>query len=210
MPCAALKPAGSCRASPTSAAEQAALWKIRAGIFPSVGAVRPERHHGHHRGRGLPHRAPGRRCVSTCTKLFLRHGYDERPSSSATPRTATCTSSSPSRFNDQASVDQYARFIDDVVELVVRALRRRAQGRARHRTQHGAVRRDGVGRRSLAHHEAPQGAGGSRQPAQPRRDHQLGPQGPPCRPQAPCRRWRRRWTSASSAATANPSAPAAS
>ena len=65
-------------------------------------------------------------------------------------------------FRDARAVEQYARFIDDVVRARRRKVRRRAQGRARHGPEHGAVRRDGVGTRGVRRHEAPQGAGRSR------------------------------------------------
>ena len=71
--------------------------------------------------------------------------------------------------------------------LVVNALRRRAQGRARHRAQHGAVRGGRVGRRGARPSWPAQGPGRPRKPAQPRRHPQRRPPRPPGPPQAHAR-----------------------
>ena len=82
-------------------------------------------------------------------------------------------------------------------------VRRLAEGRARHRPQHGALRRARVGRAGVRGDAPHQGAVRSARPAEPRRDPQRRPAGAPEGPEAAARR-RCRWsTSASSAASAS-------
>ena len=50
-------------------------------------------------------------------------------------------------FSKQEDTDRYESFMGKLVELILRQVRRLAEGRARHRPQHGALRRAGVGRR---------------------------------------------------------------
>jgi D-lactate dehydrogenase len=117
-------------------------WKVRKGTFPSVGAMRKTgttviiedvafpiasladatldlqallRHHGYHEAIIFGHALEG--------NLHFVFTQD---------------------FGDQAEIDRYARFMDDVCDLVVK-IRRLAEGRARHRPQHGALCRDGMG-----------------------------------------------------------------
>ena len=99
------------------AAEQAALWKIRAGMFPSVGAVRKS-------GTtviiedvafAIQHLADA--CVDL-QKLFLKHGYDNGIIFGHAKDGNLHFVITPS-LNDQKAVDQYARFLDDLVKLVV-------------------------------------------------------------------------------------------
>ena len=163
------------------------MWKIRSGTFPSVGAVRKRGTTVHHRGRGLPGRAAG----------GCRHGPDAssspgtattRPSSSATPRTATCTSSSPSPSTTRRRSTATRRFIDDVVELVVKKY-------------DGALKAEhGTGRNMAPFVEAEWGPEAKAvmeplkalvdpdAPAQPGRDPQPRPARPPGGPQAHARR----------------------
>ena len=100
------------------AAEQAALWKIRAGLFPSVGAVRKS-------GTtviiedvafAIEHLADA--CVDL-QKLFLKHGYDNGIIFGHAKDGNLHFVITPS-LNDQKAVDQYARFLDDLIKLVVR------------------------------------------------------------------------------------------
>ncbi len=99
------------------AAEQAALWKIRAGMFPSVGAVRKS-------GTtviiedvafAIQHLADA--CVDL-QKLFLKHGYDNGIIFGHAKDGNLHFVITPS-LNDQKAVDQYARFLDDLIKLVV-------------------------------------------------------------------------------------------
>ena len=100
------------------AGEQALLWKIRQGLFPSVGAVRK-------RGTTVIIEDvvfPVERLADATVELIRvvgRHGYDEAiifGHAKDGNLHLTITQS----FNAQAEVDRYARFMDDMVRLVVR------------------------------------------------------------------------------------------
>jgi len=100
------------------AAEQALLWKIRQGLYPSVGAVRK-------RGTTviiedvvfpIPSLADG---TVELIRTASRHGYEEAilfGHAKDGNLHLTITQS----YNTQAEVDRYARFMDDMVHLVVR------------------------------------------------------------------------------------------
>jgi D-lactate dehydrogenase len=100
------------------AAEQALLWKTRQGLYPSVGAVRK-------RGTTviiedvvfpIPHLADG---TVELIRTAARHGYEEAilfGHAKDGNLHLTITQS----YNSQAEVDRYARFMDDMVRLVVR------------------------------------------------------------------------------------------
>ncbi len=77
----------------TDPVEQAKLWKIRKGMFPSVGAVRAAATTALMEDIALPIDRLAEAAMDL-RALFTKHGYTT-PSSSATPKTATCTSSSP-------------------------------------------------------------------------------------------------------------------
>ena len=99
-------------------AEQAALWKIRAGLFPSVGAVRKSGTTVIIEDVAFPVERLADATVGL-TKLFLKHGYDNAiifGHAKDGNLHFTITQS----FNDQAATDQYARFIDELVEFVVK------------------------------------------------------------------------------------------
>ena len=96
---------------------QAAMWKIRAGTFPSVGSVR---------ARGttviiedvsfpLHHLADA---ALDLTRLFKKHNYPEAILFGHA-KDGNLHFVITQSFNDQQAVDQYARFIDDLVPLVV-------------------------------------------------------------------------------------------
>jgi D-lactate dehydrogenase len=127
-----------------SAAAQAALWKIRAGMFPSVGSVRKSGTTVIIEDVAFPieHLAPA---AQDLNGLFRRHGYDNAIIFGHA-KDGNLHFVITQSFNDQRAIDQYSHFIDDVVELGGQPLRRSAQGRAWHRTQHGAIRRNRVGR----------------------------------------------------------------
>jgi D-lactate dehydrogenase len=100
------------------AAEQAALWKIRQGMFPSVGAVRE-------RGTTVITEDvafPVERLADALVDLravFGRHGYDEAIIFGHA-KDGNLHFVLTQSFNDQAEVDRYARLMDDVVDLVAR------------------------------------------------------------------------------------------
>ena len=99
------------------AAQQALLWKIRAGMFPSVGSVRKTGTTVIIEDVAFPieHLAPAAKDLNT---LFDRHGYDNAIIFGHA-KDGNLHFVITQSFNDQKAVDQYSRFIDDVVELVV-------------------------------------------------------------------------------------------
>ncbi len=101
-----------------SAKQQAQLWNIRKGLFPSVGAVRKS-------GTTviiedvafpIPHLADA---AVELTKLFKKHGY-HNAIIFGHAKDGNLHFVLTQSFNDQAAIDQYARLMDDVVELVVK------------------------------------------------------------------------------------------
>jgi len=100
-----------------SAAAQAALWKIRAGMFPSVGSVRKSGTTVIIEDVAFPieHLAPA---AHDLNGLFHRHGYDNAIIFGHA-KDGNLHFVITQSFNDQKAVDQYSHFIDDVVELVV-------------------------------------------------------------------------------------------
>ena len=98
-------------------AEQALLWHIRKGMFPSVGAVR-------RRGTTviiedvafpIPLLASA---VVDLQALFARHRYDDAIIFGHA-KDGNLHFVLTQAFNDQADIDRYACFMDDVVDLVV-------------------------------------------------------------------------------------------
>jgi D-lactate dehydrogenase len=100
-----------------AASEQAALWKIRAGMFPSVGSVRNSGTTVIIEDVAFPieHLAPA---AQDLNGLFRRHGYDNGIIFGHA-KDGNLHFVITQSFNDQRAIDQYSRFIDDVVELVV-------------------------------------------------------------------------------------------
>ncbi len=100
-----------------AAAEQAALWKIRAGLFPSVGSVRKSGTTVIIEDVAFPieHLAPA---AQDLTGLFRRHEYDNAIIFGHA-KDGNLHFVITQSFNDQRAIDQYSRFIDDLVELVV-------------------------------------------------------------------------------------------
>lgn len=103
-----------CTNDPT---EQAALWRIRAGLFPSVGSVRRS-------GASVIIEDvvfPVERladAVLDLEALFVRHAYDNAIVFGHA-KDGNLHFVITQSFNDQKSIDQYARLMDDVVRLVV-------------------------------------------------------------------------------------------
>jgi D-lactate dehydrogenase len=98
--------------------EQALFWKIRSGTFPSVGAVRKRGTTVLIEDVAFPIACLADAAVDL-TKLFEKHGYDEAIIFGHA-KDGNLHFVITQSFNDQAAVDRYARFIDDVVELVVK------------------------------------------------------------------------------------------
>ncbi len=97
---------------------QARFWRVREGLFPTVGGVRRS-------GTTvviedvcfpIPHLADA---AVDLQGLFRAHGYDNAIIFGHA-KDGNLHFVITQSFNDQAAVDQYARFIDDLVSLVVR------------------------------------------------------------------------------------------
>ena len=99
-------------------AEQALFWKIRSGTFPSVGAVRQRGTTVLIEDVAFPIERLADAAVDL-TRLFSRHGYDEAIIFGHA-KDGNLHFVITQSFNGPAEVDRYARFIDDVVELVVK------------------------------------------------------------------------------------------
>lgn len=99
-------------------ADQALLWKIRAGLFPSVGAVRERATTVIIEDVVFPLEALADGTLAL-TGLFKTHGYDNGIIFGHAKDGNLHFVITPS-LNQQAAVDQYARFMDDVVDLVVK------------------------------------------------------------------------------------------
>jgi len=97
---------------------QAKYWRVREGLFPTVGAVRRS-------GTTviiedvcfpIPHLADA---AVDLQRLFRTHAYDNAVIFGHA-KDGNLHFVITQSFNDQAAVDQYARFVDDLVKLVVR------------------------------------------------------------------------------------------
>jgi len=109
-----LEPAGFTH----DAAQQALYWKIRAGTFPSVGSVRARGTTVIIEDVAFPIERLADAAVAL-TRLFKKHDYPEAILFGHA-KDGNLHFVITQSFNDQAAVDHYARFIDDVVDLVVR------------------------------------------------------------------------------------------
>jgi D-lactate dehydrogenase len=98
--------------------EQALVWKVRQGTFPSVGAARKSGTTVIIEDVAFPIERLAHATVDL-TKLFSRHGYDEAIVFGHA-KDGNLHFVITQSFNDQAAIDRYARFIDDVVTLVVK------------------------------------------------------------------------------------------
>ncbi|HUO60135.1 MAG TPA: FAD-binding and (Fe-S)-binding domain-containing protein [Candidatus Acidoferrales bacterium] len=100
-----------------SAVEQAALWKIRSGMFPSVGSVRKSGTTVIIEDVAFPieQLAPA---AKDLTALFGKHGYSEGIIFGHA-KDGNLHFVVTQGFGNQKAIDQYERFIDDVVKLVV-------------------------------------------------------------------------------------------
>jgi len=100
-----------------SPAAQASLWNMRAGMFPSIGAMRK-------RGTAViieDIAVPVERLADAATRLqdlFRKHGYDDAILFGHA-KDGNLHYVITQSFNDARSVQAYARFMDDVVRLVV-------------------------------------------------------------------------------------------
>jgi D-lactate dehydrogenase len=99
------------------AAEQARLWRIRQGMFPSVGAVRKSGTTVIIEDVAFPVERLADAAVDL-NALFGRHGYGDGIIFGHA-RDGNLHFVITQSFRDERAVDQYARFMDDVVRLVV-------------------------------------------------------------------------------------------
>src|SRR5271165_4528802 len=99
------------------AAEQALLWKIRSGMFPSVGSVRKSGTTVIIEDVAFPVESLAD-AAQDLTVLFGRHQYGDAIIFGHA-KDGNLHFVITQSFNNQKVIDQYARFIDDVVELVV-------------------------------------------------------------------------------------------
>ena len=100
------------------AAEQAALWRIRSGMFPSIGAVRKSGTTVIIEDVAFPI-ASLADAVVDLNRLFGKHGYEEGIVFGHA-KDGNLHFVITQSFRDEASVARYERLIDDVVELVVK------------------------------------------------------------------------------------------
>ncbi|GLH68980.1 oxidoreductase [Geothrix rubra] len=99
-------------------AEQALLWKIRSGTFPSVGAVRKRGTTVLIEDVAFPVEHLADAAVDL-TRLFARHRYDEAILFGHA-KDGNLHFVITQSFSDSREVERYAALIDDVVELVVK------------------------------------------------------------------------------------------
>jgi D-lactate dehydrogenase len=98
-------------------AEQARLWLVRQGLFPSVGAIRKSGTTVIIEDVAFPLDRLAD-AADDLTALFGKHGYAEAIVFGHA-KDGNLHFVITQSFNDKASVERYARFIDDLVELVV-------------------------------------------------------------------------------------------
>jgi D-lactate dehydrogenase len=100
-----------------AAAEQALLWKIRAGMFPSVGSVRKTGTTVIIEDVVFPIELLAD-AAHDLNGLFRKHDYDNAIIFGHA-KDGNLHFVITQSFNDQAAIDQYSRFIDDMVDVVV-------------------------------------------------------------------------------------------
>src|SRR5271157_3259235 len=116
------------------AAEQALLWKIRAGMFPSVGSVRQSGTTVIIEDVAFPVEVLAD-ATYDLNRLFVKHEYSNAIVFGHA-KDGNLHFVITQSFNDQTAIDQYARFMDDVVRLVVERYDGALKGE--HGTQYGA------------------------------------------------------------------------
>ncbi|HZX64116.1 MAG TPA: FAD-linked oxidase C-terminal domain-containing protein, partial [Myxococcales bacterium] len=99
------------------AGEQAKLWRVRSGLFPSVGAVRKSGTTVIIEDVAFPLERLADASLDL-TALFAKHGYGEAIVFGHA-KDGNLHFVITQAFGTQAEIDRYARFIDDLVQLVV-------------------------------------------------------------------------------------------
>jgi D-lactate dehydrogenase len=100
-----------------AAAEQALLWKIRSGMFPSVGSVRQSGTTVIIEDVAFPVESLAD-AAHDLNRLFRKHDYSNAIIFGHA-KDGNLHFVITQSFNDQAAIDQYSRFINDLVEVVV-------------------------------------------------------------------------------------------
>ena len=100
-----------------AAGEQALLWKIRAGMFPSVGSVRQSGTTVIIEDVAFPVEVLAD-ATYDLNRLFNKHGYSNAIVFGHA-KDGNLHFVITQSFNDRAAIDQYSHFIDDLVEVVV-------------------------------------------------------------------------------------------
>jgi D-lactate dehydrogenase len=100
-----------------AATEQALLWKIRAGMFPSVGSVRQSGTTVIIEDVAFPVEVLAD-ATYDLNRLFVKHDYSNGIIFGHA-KDGNLHFVITQSFNDQAAIDQYSRFVDDLVEVVV-------------------------------------------------------------------------------------------
>jgi len=98
--------------------EQAALWKLRKGLFPAIGATRRQGTSVIIEDLTFPV-AQLAQAITDLQVLFARHGYSEGIVYGHA-KDGNLHFSITQSFNTQSEIERYARFMDEVVELVTR------------------------------------------------------------------------------------------
>jgi D-lactate dehydrogenase len=102
----------------TNAAQQAMLWKIRKGLYPSIGGMRRQGTTVLIEDVAFEIRQLAEAALDL-QALFKKHGYNEAIIFGHAKDGNLHFVLTPS-FNDEASIARYAKFMDDVVDLVTR------------------------------------------------------------------------------------------
>jgi hypothetical protein len=158
------------------------LWAIRQGLFPSVGSARATGTTVIIEDVAVP--VPQLAAMTLdLQRLFDQHGYTGsiifgHALEGNLHFVITPISAKP------AETERYKNFMDDVCGMIVHQVRRLAEGGTRHRPQHRAVRRTGMGPAGVSIDAGDQGAVRSAQPAESRRDPQRRPGSAPQKHQA--------------------------
>ena len=131
----------------TDAAESAALWNVRKGMFPAVGAMRPTGTTVIIEDVAFPVERLAEATLDL-QQLLGEHGYHEAIIFGHALE-GNLHFVFTQDFGSAAEVRALPPLHGRAVRDGGRELRRLAEGRARHRPQHGALRRAGMGRRGV-------------------------------------------------------------
>ena len=132
-----------CASRPTRPSARG-CWNVRKGMFPAVGAMRRTGTTVIIEDVAFPIERLAEATLDL-QRLLRQHGYPEAIIFGHALE-GNLHFVFTQDFDNAAEVERYRGFMDELCHDGRRQVRRLAQGRARHRPQHGAVRRDGMGR----------------------------------------------------------------